>query len=409
MKKYNVTIIGAGPSGCITAMLCAREGLDTIIIDKKSLPRYKICGGGLTKKSIKVLENLNCFDKQLIEKSCYSVQLHLPALQEEFLVKSNQLHLATVDRASFDNSLALHAKKAGAELREKEQYIEFKHNCLGTIEILTNQNEILTDILIGADGVSSNVRKQLQLEYPQLFIQRDHLVGVSADVSMKYLNRLCNQYPHLFFGFAKGIDYGWAFPKIQTFNIGFGYKQSREGHININNIITSFTRDILGTQCNNLKVRSGLLPIFWCGGPPTVQWGNIILVGDAAGFVDEWTGEGLYYGIKSAIHAYESIKLYFNKSKSNQGLLKYTSLCSKDFYDDLLFSHFFACLFRYRPHRYRYLENPYIRNLFIPFARGDCSYRHALAKTFPRALGRKIAEICNDNFRQLLKKFSKKE
>lgn len=404
MKKYDVTIIGAGPSGCITAILCARAGLDTMIIEKESLPRYKNCGGGLTRKSIKILRKLNCLDEKLIEKVCRSVQIHLPALQEEFLVKSNQIYTETVDRAAFDYSLACHAKKEGAKLRERERYIEYKHNCLGDIEVLTNKGNILTDILVGADGASSNVRRQLQLEYPQLFPRRNYLVGVSVDVPVENLNCLCSQYPHLFFGFAKGIDYGWAFPKIKTFNIGFGYKPNRENHININNIMASFIRDILGKPYNNLKVRAGLLPIFWCGGPPAVQWGNIILIGDAAGFVDEWTGEGLYYGIKSAVHAYESIKLYFDTSKADRALLNYTNLCSKDFYDDLSFSHNFARLFRSHPHRYRYLEDPYTRNLFIPFARGDCSYRRAAVKVYPRALKRKITESCGDYFKRLLNK-----
>jgi geranylgeranyl reductase family protein len=404
MRKYDVTIIGAGPSGCVTAILCAKAGLDTILIEQKSLPRNKVCGGGLTMKSIEVLRNLNCFDECVIERFCNSVQIHLPRLGEKLLVKSDKPLMAIIKRATFDNSLAYYAKEAGVELREKEQFIESKVHHSGYVEVFTNHGAILTDILIGADGVLSKVRKQLQSEYPQLFPKRDLLVGVSADVPIEISDCLSSQYAHLFFDFANGIDYGWVFPKKETFNIGFGYKPKKGIPINVRDSLTFFIHEILGRQYSQLKVRVGALPIFWSGTAPTVQWGHVMLVGDAAGFVDEWTGEGLYYSIKSAVHASKSIDLYFHGSREDRVLLRYTNLCSKDFYNDLLFSHFIARLFRTHPHRYNYLRDSNLRNLFIPFAKGHLSYRHAVIKALPHVLYRKVAKICNECVQTLSKK-----
>jgi flavin-dependent dehydrogenase len=50
-----VTVVGAGPAGLAAARILGREGVDFTLIDSKSFPRYKGCGGGLTPRSIRVL------------------------------------------------------------------------------------------------------------------------------------------------------------------------------------------------------------------------------------------------------------------------------------------------------------------------------------------------------------------
>ena len=49
LKTYDVVIVGAGPAGAILAYLLAKEGVDVLILEKKTLPRYKPCAGGLTR------------------------------------------------------------------------------------------------------------------------------------------------------------------------------------------------------------------------------------------------------------------------------------------------------------------------------------------------------------------------
>lgn len=408
MRKCDVAIIGAGPSGCITAMLCAKAGIDTLLIEKKALPRFKVCGGGLTIKSINILRDINCFDEKSIDRFCYSVQVHLPKSGEKFIINSGHEYMAIVERSTFDKYLANQAEKSGVILKEGERFIEYRVNASGNIEVITDKEIIVTDILVGADGVQSSVRKQLQMEYPSFFPPRDFLMGINAEIPKHVLDKLSDHYAHLFFGFSNAIDYAWAFPKKQSFNIGLGFKPNKKSPINVKNFFMSFINDTAGKECRQFEIKAGLLPVFWSRMRSAVQWGHIILIGDAAGFVDEWTGEGLYYSIKSSLFAHKSIEQYLNNRRNDKALLKYTSLCSKDFYNNLLFSHFFAKLFRKHPYRYNYLRNSYLRNLFVPFSTGKLNYFHAFMKTAPRIfpgfLRRKAIRVFRKGIKVLLKK-----
>ena len=55
LNTYDVVIVGAGPAGAILAYLLAKEGVDVLILEKKNLPRYKPCAGGLTRRALAAL------------------------------------------------------------------------------------------------------------------------------------------------------------------------------------------------------------------------------------------------------------------------------------------------------------------------------------------------------------------
>ena len=57
MKKYDVIIVGGGPAGAAAGMILKQNNISFCIIDKNKFPREKLCGGGLTHKSMIVLMN----------------------------------------------------------------------------------------------------------------------------------------------------------------------------------------------------------------------------------------------------------------------------------------------------------------------------------------------------------------
>jgi flavin-dependent dehydrogenase len=281
------------------------------------------------------------------------------------------------------------ATNSGAEIRTNERFIKYQVNKTGEIEIITDKEIYLSKFLIAADGVNSTVLNQLGFELPNLFQKKDLLLGVVTELPFENNDFTSNNYPHLFFDFINGIDYGWAFPNKETFNVGFGYKINNNIQINANNVMKSFVKNILHKSYSNEKLSGGLLPIFWSNNTPNIQFGHIILIGDSAGFVDEWTGEGIYYAIKSAINAFNVLDLYFTNGNNSNVLNRYTQLCMKDFYSDLRFSHYFANIFRKNTKRYKYLQYKKLRSMFIPFAKGDLSYRFAIFKALPYVLIKK--------------------
>lgn len=393
MEKYDVIIIGAGPAGNVAAILCARSGLRTLIIERNILPREKVCGGGLTFKTIQILREVGCEKEFNLEKTCNSVKIHLCSVDKSYLIESKNIYMGTVKRSMFDLSLAEYAKNLGADIKTNERFISFEQYHSGKLKINTSKTNYQTEILIGADGAISRVRHQLQKEYPQLFHPLNYLVGSNIDIPINEINLIEPKYAHLFFNFSEKIDYGWAFPKENIFNIGIGYKLDKFSKKDNNIEIMSFANKSIRRINESVEVNIAVLPIFWEKSAPNIQWGKILLVGDAAGFVDEWTGEGIYYGIKSSIHAYEAIKKYFHRREDNNILHKYTRLCKNDFFTNLMFAHYFAALFRSRPRGYNYLSIKQLRNLFIPFASGDLSYRRAVIMSIPYIIKNKYLKL----------------
>jgi len=55
-ENYDIVIIGAGPSGAATAKYLVNEGFNVLVIEKKKLPRYKICSGIIFEKSQEIIE-----------------------------------------------------------------------------------------------------------------------------------------------------------------------------------------------------------------------------------------------------------------------------------------------------------------------------------------------------------------
>ena len=54
-SDYDVIVVGAGPGGTTACRYCARAGLKTLLIDKDRFPRYKVCGGCLSLKTVRLL------------------------------------------------------------------------------------------------------------------------------------------------------------------------------------------------------------------------------------------------------------------------------------------------------------------------------------------------------------------
>lgn len=91
----DVAVIGAGPAGSVAAKLCAEQGLQTIVLDKSSFPRYKTCGGGLIGRGLRFVDK-DLTKIQHTECSELDVLFHHPSLS--FNVKRDQSIVTMVMR-----------------------------------------------------------------------------------------------------------------------------------------------------------------------------------------------------------------------------------------------------------------------------------------------------------------------
>jgi geranylgeranyl reductase family protein len=393
LKTFDVAVVGAGPAGGIAATLCARSGLKTVLVEKKKLPRFKSCAGGLTARCIRLLRDINCFNEHWVQRTVNRLMIHYPQTSTSCELNSHAPYLGSVNRPDFDMALVRLADEAGAEIRETEFFIAYQRKPDGQVGITTNQSDFSAKVLIGADGYHSRVRRQMMMEMG-LAVSNPMMLGIECDILMDLIKNLSPEHCHLFFNVGKGINYGWAFPKKHAFNVGLVLEvpKSLKSMASVNPLhhLKLFLQEISGENIAWHRVAAAPIPLFGASRYPLIQNNNVLLIGDAAGLVDAWTGEGIYFGVKSAVLAHQAIQKAFVNDNQIEWLSSYAKLCHKFICRELSMSCRVSEMFKKFPSLYDYLAYPKVRQLFVPHTQGKISYQKALVKAFLFVCGYKI-------------------
>jgi len=206
MEKYEIAVVGAGPSGSTAAYFLAQKNFDIVLLEKNVFPRDKPCGGGLTTKTIDFLKKVGLYDESYIEKKIDVIKLtHVKGLETTIEVPSI---IETVRRRFFDQYLARRAADVGAVLLENEPLIKMeKEN--GYFVLKTRRKHFKVDFVIGADGVAGRVAALAKLKTGRT---KDKLIlAAVAEVPCKQ----GPEYVELRLGYLRD-GYGWIFPKTAT-------------------------------------------------------------------------------------------------------------------------------------------------------------------------------------------------
>lgn len=339
-KKFDVIIIGAGPAGSTAAKFIAEAGFKVILLDKAIFPRNKLCGGALTKRIIErfpyIANNLQNF----VNSEIYGGKIYSPSLKYFAEIESEKPLGYMVLREEFDYKLVELAIEAGAEFRDNSQINEVIFSKEGVKLILQSGIEIFSKVIIGADGVTSLIAKKSGLN-PRW---KPDQVGLCILKEFEIHNNLKDNFQHTKFavhihiGFENIYGYAWTFFKKDRINIGLGCLLSRKRH-NLKQLYQQYV-DLLKKQemIPDLKIedlKGALIPLKL---PLKKTYGNnVILVGDAAGFVNSLSGEGLYYTMSSGeIAAKTCIEILKKGNPFTEKYLKrYQKMWMKDFGKEL--------------------------------------------------------------------------
>src|SRR5215216_7663852 len=310
---FDLLIVGAGPAGSFAAELLAKGGAKVALFDGRPAGEPKACGGGVTAKALKAWPQLlNAVGRTISELDLYSPsskRLHL-ALDEPFAIYS---------RIAFDCYLRDRARDAGAHIiPEKISARKAKKTDSGWRVSNDAGSEWMGSFLIGADGANSGIAKMLAGPLPPS----------DMEVAFGYRAPLpANDVAPTVVAFLPGwVGYAWAFPRPDHISFGIattqdafeheplddllwrfmiGYYQQGEGekvkfwHVAEDNVDrTRIHRHLRATSERYSARIPGLAAKTWdnrkvCGD----DWA---LLGDAAGFADPVTGEGIYYALRSA-------------------------------------------------------------------------------------------------------------
>jgi geranylgeranyl reductase family protein len=293
-KLHDVIVIGAGPSGTTAARQCALNGLDTLLIEKKEFPRYKPCAGAVTQWALSTLD----FEipQDIVERDLFGGRFFFKENSAE-AHKPFRIGILT-SRPTFDDFLLSKAKEAGAKTllgtEAKDYHVSTDH-----VEVLTDKGSIRGQCLVIAEGAIGGLARRIR----DPFGPREAGMTVVTEIesSEEEIERRTQGKILVYFDVAHR-GYGWIFPHDTFYSVGVGGLRGRIG----NSI--GLMRDFLTKHGfdGRQKFRSHFLPI---GGiRRTVADHRIILVGDAAGFVDAFVGEGIGYAILSGKLAAETIE-----------------------------------------------------------------------------------------------------
>ena len=158
--RVDVLVVGAGPGGCVAARGCARAGLRTVLVEKRGLPRDKVCTGmimGAWAKDV-IREEFGEIPARVLAGFYRGVLLHVGMDYSAWV----PAHIPVGWRKNLDYWMCGKAKEAGAEVRENVRVkgvIDYGDRYGVEVEEEGEKAEIECRFVIGADGGLSEVRK----------------------------------------------------------------------------------------------------------------------------------------------------------------------------------------------------------------------------------------------------------
>jgi geranylgeranyl reductase family protein len=304
----DVVVVGAGPAGATTAihLLQRQPRLSVTLLDRQEFPRDKSCGDGLGPGVVRVLEQLGIRDLVRGQSSPTAVRVVGPdgiiATAEGPMIGGKDLSGFVVPRHDFDAMLVKAAVDLGANLVRGT----FKSTALdGSRRTVTYTADGATvdestQVLVGADGAYSTVRKALGL--PSAGDSVRH-------IAMRAYCRLQSpeQTPALQLEFTKALlpAYGWVFPLNDgRANIGVGLPIAilKRRKLDLNQLLDDFVvalnergyrvTDVEGRRSHHLPHSAGMI---------RMAHQRAALIGDAAGTINALSGEGIYYGMRAGV------------------------------------------------------------------------------------------------------------
>lgn len=300
MRDFDVVIVGGGPSGATSALKCSQLGFNTLLVEKGTPTRHKPCGGVLPTVCVDILDDLGLKIPPSVKSTPATIGLfYVPPTGRRDGGHLRDYRLLNVNRDRFDDWLRKAAEGSGATVLYEAEFVEFKRN--RDIEILIHVRgdaiHLSTRYLIGADGLFSPVKREL---YP------NEAVDFVLVVQERWIAE--GDFGEYFYAFFKGDitpAYSYVIPKSESLVVGTGVPRAHTTPASdCMDRFKDWLRGEFAFEALQLEAReAAAIPygLARCGE------GNIILVGDAAGFCNHFSGEGVRLAIESGIASAEAV------------------------------------------------------------------------------------------------------
>jgi len=312
-ERRDVLVIGGGPAGAATSYWLAEAGHDVVFVEKKLFPRVKTCGDGLTPRAVHQLDEMGLTEPLTrfhryngLRAMAHGMSLELAWPQHPIYPDYGYV----VRRCDLDTMVAEHAVKSGATLLQGTEAVRpLMRDGLVTGAVVKDKDsglnrEIRARYVVIADGANSRFGRALGTNrnrgYPQGMAIRGYFSSPLSDTpwiesALDVRDRKGNSLP----------GYGWIFPLGDgEINVGIGllstfrdFKSVNTSHILEEFVATAPEHWGISAETATSVPTGGRLPM---GGSVEPKVGPTwIVVGDAAGSINPFNGEGIDYAYET--------------------------------------------------------------------------------------------------------------
>jgi len=301
MIDFDVIVVGGGPAGTASALECSKLGLRVLLMERGRRDRHKPCGGVLPPPCANVIRETFGMD---IPRSviCSPETLglyYVPPSGRKNGGCMRNYRLLNINRDLFDQWLRDLAEESGVQVWYGTEFLKLRLS--EPIRVLAKKDEdtikVTTRYLIGADGVYSRVRRESyeEIKIWTLTVLQEHW-------------RAEGDFDDYFYAFFRGDispTYAYVIPKNELYVVGVGVPENHPTPISTAiNGFKEWLVEEFAFKASSLERREAWAIPY---GFVFEGKGNVILAGDAAGFCNSLSGEGVRLAIESGVAAGSAI------------------------------------------------------------------------------------------------------
>jgi flavin-dependent dehydrogenase len=303
-RKVDIIIVGGSLSAAAAAKRLVDAGLETIVLERKKLPRHKICSGILAPRGHRfLLENFGPLPRQILHEptSCRGVTFHFPSL----IKLSMDFHGGPTPHLHRRFSDYWAIKRSGCEVQDQTTFLGLEDD--GSRVMVRARGEDGETIyraryVIGADGPSSPVTRAILPDYsqsvPWFFVgQKFHKIE-SCPLDPDYF--------HFWFHPQLG-HYTWSHERDGRQIVGVGFDAGGNFH-ETHRKVADYFRDKHAVYLGPAENEEGCVENFGLSliNRYVFGKGNVLITGQAAGFLN-MMAEGMSCALHSGAIAGESV------------------------------------------------------------------------------------------------------
>lgn len=312
----DVVIVGGGPAGSTLAYHLSKANVKTIVIEAEKFPRDKVCGDGVSPIALRELHDIGITQTDTFKKANAIEQVGLFIKDDQAYIqleKPDELpyHARIIPRIDLDHMIYQVAKNAGAVYCENCRVIDYNvstHKVVTTYKNGTTKKQIISKLIVGADGSRSIVGRKLRGAMPdpayQLLGLRSYYKNVEGPQNRVDIYFSEDNFPGIY----------WLFPKGKTgANVGMAmiYKTCPQRASEVRQRFASHIaanpdlKKRLGKGKTTEKIQGWPITFYDSRNPITAD--RVLLVGEAGGLINPLSGDGIQYAVLSARWASENI------------------------------------------------------------------------------------------------------